>query len=129
MKNEIRSVSPVLPVTNVKESMSWYIKNLDFEEIYVNKDEGDLTGETWNYAVLECAGVEIHLGLHDASNKTLSSPTNIYMFVNKLDQLRNRLIESKCDISEIEKMPWGNRECFLTDINENVIVLSQPPSA
>jgi len=129
MKNKIRSISPVLSVNNIKESISWYKEQLDFKEIYINKEENDSTGESWNYALLECNGVEIHLALRSNSDKTLSSPTNIYMFINEISNLHKKLKANNCNISNLENMPWGNLECSLTDINENKIVLSQPPSA
>ena len=53
MKIELHQTAPVFPVRSVKEALTWYFESLGLEATYINRHEGDETGDRWNYALLK----------------------------------------------------------------------------
>ena len=126
MTAEIDRVSPVLSVSDVKEAIEWYDRALGFTPSFVNREEGDGTGTSWNYALLDNNDIEIHLGKRVTDDQTVSSPSNCYMFVRNINTLHAHLLGLNADVSELTEMPWGNVECWLHDPYGNRLVLSAP---
>jgi uncharacterized glyoxalase superfamily protein PhnB len=124
MKSQVRLAAPVFAVTDVKAAIDWYSDALGFASKYVNREEGDDTGISWNYALLENDSVEIHLSRKLQEDETLSSPSNCYLFLNEIDSLHEHLTQMNANVTDLEKMPWGNTECWLHDPDGNRLVLS-----
>ena len=119
-------ISPVLTVADVKTAIDWYGRAFGFRPTYVNRLEGDDSGESWNYALLETSDREIHLCQRLPSDETLSGPANCYFYVDDVHALRKHLSAMGADITEPEEMPWGNVECWLHDPDGNRMILSSP---
>ncbi len=124
MTADTNLAAPVLVVSHLKEAIQWYSDALGFTTTYINREEGDETGKSWNYALICNADVELHLCAEDASDPVLSSPSSCYLFLNEIEQLYHHLQELNADVSDLKTMPWGNTECWLNDPYGNRIVLS-----
>lgn len=112
-------------MSDLKAAIDWYGQALGFTPLYINREEGDETGRSWNYALLENGDTEIHLGRTVADDATLSSPSNCYVFVSEVAALHKHLSAMNADVTDLEEMPWGSRECWLHDPDGNRLVLSQ----
>ena len=119
-------VAPVLTVGNLKAAIAWYREALGFEPVFINRADGDQTGESWVYALIDHDDAQIHLSKIVRDDRTLSSPSNCYVYVEQIEQLHDRLQELGADVTAVEEMPWGNRECWLHDPDGNRLVLSEP---
>ena len=115
MTAKISHIAPVLTVSDLKAAIDWYERTLGFTPIYVNHEEGDEAGRSWNYALLENGATEIHLCRTVADDATLSSPSNCYVFVSDIEALQKHLSAMDANISDIQEMPWGSLECWLHD--------------
>lgn len=126
MAAKIDRIAPVLTVTDVKAAIDWYARAFGFAPGYVNRDDGDETGASWNYALLETGGTEIHLCKTVADDVTLSSPSNCYVFVSDINASYKHLSAMGADVAQVTEMPWGSFECWLHDPYGNRLVLSAP---
>ncbi len=115
MRSTINRISPVLPVSNIKEAIDWYGKALGFSPTVINDQEEDKIGHSWTYALLESGGIEIHLCQTQSNDETLSSPSNCYVYVQDIEALHTHLLVMNANVSDLTEMPWGNRECWLHD--------------
>ena len=115
---------PVFAVADVKAAIEWYQNALGFQTGFINREEDDESGDTWIYALLDNHDVEIHLCRVVPDDRTLSSPSNCYLFVKDLPTLHRHLQALNVDVTEPTEMPWGTLECWLHDPDGNRIVLS-----
>ena len=120
----ISNITPVLTTDDVKTAVDWYARAFGFSSTFVNKEEGDSSGETWSYALLTTGEVEIHLCKRDPNDQTLSSASNCYFHVDDIQVLHAHLSQMGADVGELQEMPWGNLECWLHDPDGNRMVLS-----
>jgi len=125
MTAKISHIAPVLTVSDLEAAIDWYGRALGFTPLYINREEGDETGRSWNYALLENGATELPLCRTVADDVTLSSPSNCYVFVSEIESLQKHLSTMKADISDVKEMPWGNLECWLHDPDGNRLVLSE----
>ena len=121
---DIQQIAPVIPVANVKDAIDWYQRALGFQSGYINRDDSDAAGDSWNYALLENNAVQLHLSKIDAGDATLSSPGNCYLFVKDIRGLHKHLTEMQAGVGPLQAMPWGQLECWLHDPDGNRLVLS-----
>jgi catechol 2,3-dioxygenase-like lactoylglutathione lyase family enzyme len=126
MKSQVRLAAPVFAVADVKAAIDWYSNALGFAPKYINREEGDDTGISWNYALIENDTVEIHLARKLQEDETLSSPSNCYLFLNEIHSLHEHLTKMNANVTDLGKMPRGNTECWLHDPDGNRLVLSDP---
>jgi uncharacterized glyoxalase superfamily protein PhnB len=122
----IRRISPVFAVEDVKAAIDWYGRALGFAATYINRDDGDDSGESWNYALLAAGDKEIHLCKKISNDATLSSASNCYFYVDEIRTLHGHLSRIGADVTDLMEMPWGNVECWLHDPDGNRMVLSCP---
>lgn len=127
MTARIERIAPVLTVADVKMAIDWYGRALGFNPFYINREEGDESGASWNYALLGNGDTEIHLGRTVADDATLSSPSNCYVFVSDIETLHKQLSAMAAEVAEIMEMPWGSLECWLHDPYGNRLVLAERP--
>ncbi|TWU09669.1 Glyoxalase-like domain protein [Symmachiella macrocystis] len=120
----IQQIVPVIAVANVKDAIDWYQRALGFKAGFINRDAADETGETWNYALLDNNGAQLHLAKIVSDDATLSSPCNCYLFVENIFALHEHLTTLQADVTPLQAMPWGNLECWLHDPYGNRLVLS-----
>jgi len=125
MPKNLTGLAPVFAVADLKSAIAWYAQSLGFSVAYISRDEGDESGESWNYALLENGSVEMHLARQLAEDRTLCSPSNCYVFVSDIENLHARLTAAEADVSDLQGMPWGSIECWLHDPDGNRLVLSQ----
>ncbi|MDP6358990.1 MAG: VOC family protein [Planctomycetota bacterium] len=124
MKAQVILAAPVFAVADVKSAINWYSRALGFTPQYVNREEGDEAGISWNYALIENDAVEIHLARRSQDDATLSSPSNCYLFMEDVHTLHGHLSAMDANVTALEHMPWGNTECWLHDPDGNRLVLS-----
>lgn len=120
----IQQIVPVLTVQDIQASIQWYERTLGFETGYVNRDGGDEATATWNYALLDNEGMQIHLCKTTPADATLSSASNCYVYVDEIQNLHARLADMGADVTDLQQMPWGT-ECWLHDPDGNRLVLSE----
>lgn len=126
MITKISQIAPVLPVSDVKAAIDWYGRALGFEPGHINREEGDVSGASWNYALLDKDDSQLHLARTVVDDATLSSPANCYLFVSDMKALHAHLAAMGANVSGVQEMPWGSAECWLHDPDGNRLVLSAP---
>ena len=124
MNAEISNIAPVLTVSDIKAAIGWYDAALGFSSLFINREDGDETGGSWTYALLQNGDAELHLCRAVADDATLSSPSNCYVFVRDIGPLHQHLSAMGANVSALEEMPWGTLECWLHDPDGNRLVLS-----
>ena len=126
MISNVNRISPVLPVSKVKEAIEWYEQALGFSLSFINDQDEDEIGDSWTYALLENGNSEIHLCKIQPNDETLCSPANCYLYIEDIQPVHTHLSSMDANVSDVMEMPWGNLECWLHDPDGNRIVLSSP---
>jgi uncharacterized glyoxalase superfamily protein PhnB len=108
-------VAPEIPVTNLRESLTYYEQRLGFE-VALQMPAGD-------YAIVERDGVAIHL-FEDA--RGIHSRTGMHIFTDRLEELHSELVRRGARIAQaIETKPWGNRDFRVGDDAGNEIKFTE----
>jgi predicted enzyme related to lactoylglutathione lyase len=112
-------IAPELPVSNLKESIKYYEKELGFQLAT------EMPGS--NYAIVERDDIAIHLFQDDRQSPT---PVAIHIFTEDLETLHSELTNRGAHISQgILSKPWGNRDFRVNDDSGNEIKFTEPLSA
>ena len=108
-------IAPELPVSNLKESIEFYIQKFGFEVVMEFGED---------YAIVERDDVAIHLFRDDARSH---SPVGVHIFTYDLDELHAEFQDRGAPISQgIELKPWGNRDFRVKDLFGNEIKFTEP---
>jgi len=112
-------IAPEIPVSNLRESIEYYEKQLGFE-VVMQMPEGD-------YAIVERDDVAIHLF---EERKPSHSPVSIHIFTDGLDELHAEFERRGAHVSQgIMRKPWGNRDFRVVDQSRNELKFTEPLAA
>src|SRR5687768_2259930 len=107
-------IAPEIPVSNLPDSIDYYVRQLGFE-LAMETPGGD-------YAIVERDGIAIHLFADGAC-----TPAGVHIFTDGLEELLAELRGRGARVSqEIERKPWGNREFRVKDLFGNEIKFTEP---
>lgn len=116
---KLSRIAPELPVSNLKDSISYYEQKLGFR-VAMQMPSGD-------YAIVERDDIAIHLFQDDAPNP---SHVGIHVFTEDLDALHAELQQRGARVSQgILRKPWGNRDFRVNDDSGNEIKFTEPLSS
>jgi uncharacterized glyoxalase superfamily protein PhnB len=113
---KLARIAPELPVSDVRQSLSYYEHKLGFHVVMMMPD-GD-------YAIVERDDVAVHLFRTDIRSQTSAS---IHVFTEGLDELHAELQERGANLKQaIKRQPWGNRDFRVSDDAGNEIKFTEP---
>ncbi|GAA4271177.1 glyoxalase superfamily protein [Aquimarina gracilis] len=109
----------VLPVSDMKESIHFYVNKLDFKVTF-----------SWNkpidYAVLNRENVELHLTLKEGYKKGKFHYSSLYIFVNAIESIYEELISKKVLFNRgLGEQEYGMSDFNLADPDGHIITFGQ----
>ena len=119
------SVAPVYPVDDVEAAVDWYRAVLDFDPVYVNRDED---GDPTNYAVLRRDQAWLHLIRRAEAPAGRSGGVSAqFTMGGSIDELYAALQAQSVEILQpISDQPWGCRDFIIADPSGNAVWISTP---
>ncbi len=111
MSYEIVAVNPVLPASDVRAAVDFYVQKLGFNEAFVH-------GEPPDYAGVTLGPAKIHLCFMPGA-KEIAAQTMLRFEVRGVDALYERIKDSDGlhPNSVLKTMPWGTREFTIIDVD------------
>ena len=112
MSSEIVCAVPVLPASDVRAAVDFYVQRLGFTEDFCY-------GEPPGYGGVSRDGVQVHLcAMNDA--KAIAQQTMLRFRVRGVDALFDELKDSgtlhpNCNV--VNEKPWGTREFTVLDLD------------
>jgi len=122
--NNISSVVPIIKVSDIKASIDYYCNKLGFTEVntYFPDDKKAI-----GYASLIDKNIEIHLSNFPGDGV---SGSVLYFYVNDIDQLYSRFVESSVNITvKLVLQTWGNKEFYVSDLDGNILRFGEKASS
>lgn len=112
---------PIVPVSSIKDSLTWYEK-LGF----VPRTDED--GDADNYALLTLGAVELHLRQVNSSEKldAEANANGVYVRVEGLDALHDEFKgKGLSSLKGVQDTQWGMREFALSDPDGTLLRFGQ----
>lgn len=111
MKTQILAAIPILPSSDVRAGIDFYVQKLGFSEAFSH-------GEPASYAGVSRDGAMVHLCQMDDA-KAIAAQTMLRFSVQNLDALYDELKDSGAmhPNGSLQTKPWGTREFTLLDLD------------
>lgn len=112
------SVVPVLPSMDIERDLKWYQEQTGFKKVFANK----------MYAVLERAGIYIHLQWHaDTEDDPLLGGSVIRFGVDHIEPIFDEFVKRGTVSRDklVLSTPWETNEFGFYDLNSNAIFFAQ----
>lgn len=118
MKSEFVDIIPILPSSNIKRDVEWYVKTLGF----------NLLSATDSYAILNIGKLFLHLQFYeDELNKRYINKSAVKIFVNNIEPIFKQCVDAGLVTAQKLRIrtPWNTNEFGFYDLNKNSIVIAE----
>lgn len=118
----LHQIHPILPVKNVVEALSYYVKKLGFKIAFADDSKNP------TYAGIRRDGIEIHLQWHDAKEWEAGFNTPMLRIVtehidNLYEEYKYRQVFH--ENTKLRETDWGTREFAFYDLYNNGLTFYQ----